>query len=126
MEDNCSCVYVDDYESPTFHQTKFPYARKEHKCGECGRTILKGEKYEYVSSMYDGYFGKYKTCLDCISVRKAFFCHGYLYEGVWEMLAEHICDLRGEISSDCLVPLTKPARERVCELIEEQWENDDE
>ena len=31
--------------------------------------------------------------------------------------------MNGEISSDCLIKLTKPARDKICNIIEERWED---
>jgi hypothetical protein len=120
---DCGCVYIDvDETSETICQ-EIRKARKTHKCEECNREIIKGEKYEYLFSKYDGSTDVHKTCLDCLSIRKTFFCDGWYYGQLWEALFEHIRDMDGRISSSCLVDLTPRARERVCEQIEEVWED---
>ena len=122
--DNCSCVYVDlDEVQPDFFSQRTPTARKPHKCHECHRDILSGEKYEYVIGKWEGEFNTWKTCSDCLSIRKSFFCEGYYFGGLFECLYEHILDMNGEISSDCLTPLTKVARDKVCDMIEEVWQD---
>ena len=65
-------------------------------------------------------------CLDCASIEAEFFCDGFGFECIWEDLRQHIVDMNGKISSDCLVRLTKSARDDVCDLIEEYWEESDE
>lgn len=40
-------------------------ARKEHDCCACHQTIRKGDRYVYVSSVYDGAVYTYKRCLRC-------------------------------------------------------------
>jgi len=117
----CSCIHVGDYEEADLFQAVTRIAHKTHKCCECHREIKPGEEYLHESGLWDGDWDKYKTCADCLSVRKEFFCGGGIYEMMWEDLGEHISDTNGEISEDCLVSLTEKARWRVCEMIEERW-----
>lgn len=118
---DCSCVYVGDSESSEFESITNPVSRKTHKCYECGKEILPGEKYERSSGVWDGDFNTFKTCADCLSTRESFFCGGYIYGALWEYLWEHLRDVNGEVSSDCIVPLTPEAREKVCDMIERVW-----
>jgi hypothetical protein len=118
---DCACVYVGDLDGPEFHFVKKPTARKPHKCGECDRDIEPGEIYERGWGIWDGCLDTHKTCLDCVSVRTAFFCDGWLYGGIWERLHEHIDEMQGQIASDCILPLTARAREKVFEIIGEVW-----
>lgn len=46
-------------------------ARKDHKCCECHRKILKGEKYLYSSGIWDGEPDSYKQCSICGEVANA-------------------------------------------------------
>ena len=119
---SCSCVYVDGYELPEFSDSRIYKAKKDHVCTECYRKILPGEKYERVFGKWDGAVETYKTCSDCLSVRDVFFCGSWGYTSIWEDLYSHIAE--GSIDSDCLVALTPRAREKVCEMIEESWEED--
>ena len=123
MMDTCSCVYIDVDKGPDFYSERMPIARKSHKCGECGRDILPGEKYECFSGCWDRIFNTHKTCSDCLSIRKTFFCYGCCFGMMLEFLHEHIRDFGGEISSDCIIPLTKAARDKVCDMIEAMWED---
>lgn len=43
-------------------------ARKEHKCCECRKVISKGDKYEYLSGVWDEP-QSYKTCISCADMR---------------------------------------------------------
>jgi hypothetical protein len=118
----CSCVYVGDTSSGNeFYRSKIVTAKKLHKCCECHKAILPSEKYEYVSQLVEGDFFTHKTCLDCLSVRDEFFCDGWWFENVWEHLTEHINNLSGDISENCIKALTPHARGKVCELIEKTW-----
>lgn len=118
---SCACVPGYDCDGPDLERWKIRKARKPHRCVECNREIAPGERYEYASSCYDGSWSHYATCLDCVSVAGAFFCDGLLIGGMWLMLKDHIEYLNGAIHSDCLVSLTPAARERVCEMIEDAW-----
>jgi hypothetical protein len=121
--DKCSCVYVGDYEHPEFHRAVTRKAIKEHVCCECNRTIRRGEKYEYVSGMWDAYISNHKTCGDCLSIRDVFYCEGFFYTMLKESLWEHLRDVDGEVSEDCFVELTLGARSVVCDMIEKIWED---
>jgi len=116
----CTCIdiYCDD--SIEVLREEIRTALKVHVCGECHRKIQPGEKYEYTAGKYESDFVVEKTCADCLSVRNAFFCQHWYYRMVWEHLREHIHDMQGVISSDCLTGLTPKARAEVCELIEKE------
>ena len=86
---DCYC----DFEQPKFITRKFHIARKKHKCCECGKTIFSGEKYEYVSGLWDNYFDVYKTCSCCIKLRSAFSemeCFCWYYGGLKESITLHM------------------------------------
>jgi len=113
---------VYDSKYPELFRSEMAIAKKLHKCSECRRIILIGEKYEHVSGKWEGQFETFKTCSDCLSIRESFFCDGYLFGELLENLCEHISEMNGEISSDCIVDLTPAAKAKVCEMIEQAWE----
>jgi len=121
----CACIDVDVDGSPGFHSATMRIARKQHKCCECGRVIEPREKYEYVTGKWARERSVYKTCPDCLSVREAFMCGSYYYTQVWEYVNEHLVEMGGKIASDCLLSLTKRARELACDMIQEIWDEDD-
>jgi len=45
-------------------------AKKEHQCGECWRTIDKGETYERLAGKWEGDFWDMKSCTHCSAFRK--------------------------------------------------------
>ena len=120
---DCACVYVGigDRWASLFRRTH-PRAIKEHRCGECGRTIMAGEKYECVVGNWFDKIDCYKTCSDCESIRDHFFYNGHHYEMVLKDLAEHVRELDGQLSADCILPLTPAARDIVFAMIEEVWQ----
>jgi hypothetical protein len=73
-------VCIGGYEHdgpPEFFATRWPKARTGHKCGECRRTILKGEVYHRCSGKFEGDFFDDITCAQCAEIREAFTCAGY-------------------------------------------------
>ena len=58
---------------PEFYCEEFPKAKKEHKCSNCARTILIGEKYQKIKGVWDGEFSQYKICADCAKLQKYVF-----------------------------------------------------
>jgi len=120
---NCSCIYVGEYDGPEFYDRKIVKARKVHKCCECGREIVFAEEYENICGKWDGVFSLYKTCLDCVAIREAMFCEGWYFETMIDDLIEHIRYAGGGISEDCLAGLPPRARGLVCDLIEDYWED---
>ena len=60
-------------------------ARKLHKCCECDKEILPGEKYEHVRGKCYGEMFTCKTCLVCREIANAFYCEGRMFGGeLWE------------------------------------------
>lgn len=119
----CATVSVDVDEYCTTLRQDIRTARKQHKCGECKKPILPGDKYEDYVGVFDGEIFKHKTCNDCISLRKSFFSDGYYYGMIREQLSEHIRECYGEISESNISELQPAAREWVCHEIEDYWES---
>jgi hypothetical protein len=123
---NCACVYVEHDGGPEFCSEKIVKARKTHTCGECLREIKPGEKYEDTFGVWEGNHDTHKTCLDCLSIRSELFCDCWFYERMWEDIAEHIAAVGTDILSCDTSQLTKPARDRLLDLIEDTLEWEDE
>jgi len=114
---SCSCSYdpIDDY--PDVWDVTTPKARVEHVCCECGVTIAKGEFYQRIKSLYDGYWMTHITCSPCAEIRPV-FCSNV------EQLRDKVTDAVRDnyVPWAALGELSKPAREKVCGWIEERWE----
>lgn len=80
-------------------------ARKPHKCGDCGRTIQPGERYELISSLYDGSWSKYKTCHECAEIADAFMCNGRVVGQLWDLM----WDAYPALNTACYERLSTPA-----------------
>lgn len=117
---NCSCIFIADYEKSEFHNSKIVKARKIHICIECGEKIINDIQYEYTVGLWNEKFYTYKTCLDCLSIRNSFFCDRWGYGVIFEDLWEHLF-YNTKVSSKCMMGLTKTARDKVCDMIEEIW-----
>ncbi len=117
----CSCIYDGGYDPPQLYKESIRTARKGHVCGECSGAIKPGDEYEFVFGVWDDKADTQKTCSDCLSVRDEFFCDGWSFGNIWERVGEHVSEMNGEISGDCLSSLTPGARAMVCECIEEVW-----
>ena len=127
----CACVYVDlsdaDFGSVKQRTTEEPKAIILLTCCECKETIEIGEIFRKEKTEFlDLSVINQITCMACVSIRDTFFCDGWYYEMMFEYLKEHINEMGGEISEDCIVQLTPKARDKVCEIIEDYWryEND--
>lgn len=77
-----------------------PVARKEHKCGECRRTILAGEPYERHSMVYEGTASDHLICSHCavLSAWIGIQCGGTVCGELIEDIEEHAQDYdRGDL-----------------------------
>lgn len=89
---DCYC----DYDPPEFYRMSVRTARKEHRCDECGKRIVAGEKYEVVVGKWDGNLGTFETCEQCRDLRQwtqnnvPCFCwaHGNILEDAKEAVVE--------------------------------------
>ena len=120
----CDCTVFADVENQNTHmfsEAESRKARKEHKCSECGRIIITGEQYIYDSGVWEGEVGTYKTCQDCKSIRDVFFRDGWYFTMLWEELNNHLWEV-DEVSASCMLGLTKDARDKVCDILDENSE----
>lgn len=98
----------DDYW--VFFTTYHPTARKEHRCGECGRAIVKGERYWTMGGLNDDRtFVWHKMCEHCevASGWLMVVCDGYLFGMTREDLRNHVDGDESYLRSR---PLTRLAR----------------
>jgi len=75
---SCDCS-THDGDRPSICRVEWRKARKPHKCCECGDTITKGQRYEHVSGLWDGYWDRYDTCAICVAIRERYCPNGWIY-----------------------------------------------
>lgn len=102
-------------------EARTPKALKMHTCFECNRIIHKGEEYRREILKHGSKMFHHKYCEDCLSVREVFFSSGWLYGELWEQMTDFIGDVDGRISEYQLTQLTKDARDKVLDMMEEYW-----
>lgn len=123
---SCGCITVVGDEPFHLLAMRIQTARKPHRCTECHRRIGQGEKYEYFRGVLPGEKPEtFKTCGDCLAIRKEFFCGSFCYGTILEDLRYHIGDIDGQISSDCLTRLPERARSMVFDLIDETFAHEE-
>lgn len=119
----CECIEVDHDGFAELLAIEERRAKKQHKCTECKKIIKPKETYTYEKTMYDGDTEEWKTCLDCLSVREAFFCHGFILGEIWSLLWDHFMN---DGIDDCfgkkVLKLTEGAKEKVLKLMDEYRE----
>jgi len=66
-------------------------ARKEHRCGECRRTILKGEPYDLHGMVYEGTASSHSVCTHCAVLTEWLVreCSGTVTGELIEDIEEH-------------------------------------
>jgi hypothetical protein len=103
---------IDFAEQAEFHNTEFRTARKPYPCEECARTILPGERHEYLTQKFDGRWSAWRTCQHCAAagVWMTVVCGGYL-----------IGDLRGELREHWHEGYTSVPFARLVVGVEKRW-----
>lgn len=57
-------------DGPQVYSESQPKARTEHRCCECRGRIYPGERYSLFRGCWDGRWSTFKTCEDCVALRK--------------------------------------------------------
>lgn len=100
---------VGDEDYWSFYNEYRPKARKEHVCGECGRTIAKGEHYVTQGGLSEAGFEWNHTCAHCDAASEWLIsvCDGYIFGRREEDFTEHVIGHEKELRS---APLTRLLR----------------
>lgn len=102
------CMTGDD-EYWDFYTEHTPRARQDHPCGECGRTIRKGERYHTQGGLNEGAFLWYKTCSHCDEASRwlSKVCDGWVFGRREEDFLEHVVGDETYVRSRPLVRLVR-------------------
>ncbi len=88
---------VCDWDGPDVSSRRWQKARKEHRCGECWRTINVGERYEVHTGLYEGKWETYRWCAHCSASQKIYAevdeCECWLYGDLWSPIQEAAGDM---------------------------------
>jgi hypothetical protein len=82
---------------PLYSSRNHMVARVEHKCHECGRTILKGEPFQRDFVVWEpGHAGHFTTCSHCVVLQDWLGdnCEGWIFGEVVEEIEEHARDYK--------------------------------
>jgi hypothetical protein len=92
------CMVGDD-DWWDFFTSYHPKAKQDHRCGECQRTISKGETYWTMGGKHDGEFVWFKTCEHCqvASDWLQVVCDGWLFQRREEDFWNHVLGDESEI-----------------------------
>lgn len=121
MSVTCCPLSSGDGVSPSCSSTVIRRARKEHSCGECSEPIRAGDRYQYISGIWDGYAGSYKTCLSCVEIRDHFNCGGFVFGTLWEELEQNFFpDMKA--GGPCMEGLSPAAKLRLFDRRMAWWE----
>lgn len=86
---DCTCTCSWDTDAPDAYAVKDRVARRAHHCCECGADIRPGDRYQYISGIWDGSPASFHTCLTCTRIRRD-LCDcaplGEMREIIWEEL----------------------------------------
>jgi len=119
---NCSCLVEPwDGETPEFYQEKMVVCRKPHECVECKRTIEAGEKAEYIAGKWEGEVITSYTCTECREIAKVIARCGYCIGCLWDDFCVAVREYEDEIPWTPIAELSKQARDKVLEYIDEVW-----
>lgn len=85
---------IDDCDPADIYVAWTLKARKAHRCDECGRQIIPGEKYDRAKMLGEGYWSEFVTCAHCVVAEQwlQINCGGFLHTGVTEDIDEHISE----------------------------------
>lgn len=111
----CECtINGDSGNCNEFFRASRHVARKSYRCGECYKSIMPGDKYEYVVGKSEGEFWTFRTCAPCIEIRACFFC-SWDFGCVYEYLDIEIDE---DLPLDGLEGLSPAARDKFFSMID--------
>lgn len=109
------CFYGGDYDAAEAYTERWRTARKAHRCCECRREIVKGERYHYTFGVWQGKPNTYKTCAQCAEIRVAFSCDSaWIFGELWNNLSDGF----GRITTGCFEKLETAAAKS---FLRERW-----
>lgn len=62
---------VVDFDPPSAYREVHRTARKPHRCEDCRATIAPGDRYLYISGVWDGRGDSFRRCAECSAIAEA-------------------------------------------------------
>lgn len=95
-----------------------------HICCECEQPIKRGARYERFVGQSESTRDIYYTCVDCLSVRNAFFSD-WQFTALWDKLNQEFEErnVGGECLAKNLLKCTENARVDIAKFVEKYAEN---
>ncbi len=82
-----------DLDPPAVRRVERRRARRDYRCCECARAIVRGQRHEYAWGVWDGEPDAYRTCLPCAAARDYIADgYGYIYGQLRESIGEWLRD----------------------------------
>lgn len=108
---------VGDEEYWDWFTSHHPRARKEHVCGECRRTIRRGETYWRHGGVHEGTFVWHVMCEHCEAATGwlVIVCDGYIFGRTEEDFTSHVTGDERELRSRPLTRLLRWMRADWCD-----------
>jgi hypothetical protein len=110
MDGSCLMCMTGDDDYWVFYNEHHPRARREQTCGECRRSIARGERYWTQGGLTeDGGFEWHKTCEHCTIASRwlEVVCHGWIFDARQEDFLSHVIGDERYIRSRPLVRLVR-------------------
>lgn len=108
------CPLSETDEISTLWRDTYPFARKDHRCEECGETIARGTKHQLVKQLFDGSWSSTRTCMSCVEIADHFTCGSRITGQLWADLEENFYpDMKA--GGPCMKGLSPEAKARLFE-----------
>lgn len=121
MSDCNVCLYIGDYEHPSFFHKKLVKARKSHECFECREQIRLGQNYWKIIGKWDGKFDQFRICTLCEEIAIELACNGgRMYGCLWEDLQEQVFP---EMTFSCIQKLKTTETKVFLQKHWNKWKN---
>jgi hypothetical protein len=121
----CYCINAEGDGFGEVSSSKLVTSTVTEKCVECGCDITPGTEYKFERISFDDDYSEYceyAICLDCYSVREHLFCD-FCIEHLWDDVYDSMTYSLDEHPWDGIGKLTPVARQKVCEAIEQVWDD---
>ena len=116
------CITFDFEAENSFYHEEIVTARKQHRCCECGSSIVPRQQYQRASGRNRGGVFTAKTCTVCVEIRAAFVCGSWIFGDLWLSMREEMFPVWKRLGPyDCLAKLTTQPAIDLCMAEFKDW-----